>query len=227
LGEDVNPRYERAASRLASLIEEGEAVARLEKSSTGAAYDAYIQGRDKIALHAWLTKVENILEMVFGRGGAHFRQYTSLTERQPEHSYEVFKLVGLLHGALDDLQAGYLEGQQHLVAGVVFESVLEQAQHLVKAGFKDPAAVLGRVVAEDALRRLAQKHSCDATAKAAAINDAMRDKAVYSKPQWRAVQSWLDIGNAAAHGDFGAYTQEDVERMLGEVGQFAVTAYRA
>jgi hypothetical protein len=185
----------------------------------------YIQGRDKITLHAWLAKVENILVTVFGRNSAHFRQYESLTERTPEHSYEVFSLIGLLQGARDDLQSGFLEGQEQLVAGVVLDSILEQARHLAAAGFKDASAVLGRVVLEDALRRLARRHGCDDTLKPSAINDALRDQAVYSKPQWRAIQSWLDVGNAAAHGEFAAYTAEDVKRLLSDVGQFAVVAY--
>jgi hypothetical protein len=219
---DVNPRYERAVSRLTSLIEEGDAVALSERPSS---VGPYIQDRDKIALHAWLAKVENILVTVFGRDSAHFKQYESLTDRQPEHSHEVFRLIGLLQGARDDLQSGFLEGQEQIVAGVVFDSVLEQAKHLAGAGFKDPAAVLGRVVLEDALRRVARRHGCDDTLKASAINDALRDKAVYSKPQWRAVQSWLDVGNAAAHGDFAAYTADDVQRLLSDIAQFAVVAY--
>jgi hypothetical protein len=122
----MDPRYERAAARLALLIDEGEAVARLERPSS---VGSYIQDRDKIALHAWLAKAENILSVVFGRDSTHFKHYETLTRRQPEHSYEVFKLLGLLQGALDDLREGFLDGQERLVAGVVFDSVLEQARH--------------------------------------------------------------------------------------------------
>jgi len=34
------------------------------------------------------------------------------------------------------------------------------------------------------------------------------------------IQAWLDIGNAGAHGEFGAYTREQVDDMLVGVAKF-------
>jgi hypothetical protein len=167
----VNPRYKRAADRVRSLIEEGKAVANLERPSS---IGEYIQ--ERVPLHAWWVKVENIVTSVFGPRSAHGRQLRRLTERTPEHSYEVLGIVGMLTGALDDLESGFLIGQEDLVAGVVFDDVLEQATHLVDAGFKDPAAVLARVVVEDALRRLCRAEGVDDSGRAAVLNDALRDK---------------------------------------------------
>ena len=99
----MNPKYERSAERIRALIEEGESVARLERDSS---VGPFIQ--DKVPLRAWLVKVENIIVTTFGRDSAHGRHFETLTHRQPEHSYEVRSLVGLLTGALDDLEAGFL-----------------------------------------------------------------------------------------------------------------------
>ena len=124
--------------------------------------------------------------------------------------------------ALNDLEGGFLQHHESLVAASVFDTVLEQAQELLKNSYKDPAAILGRVVLEDTLRRIARSEGVpDAeTAKAASLNEALREKNRYSKHQWRTVQAWLDVGNLAAHGRFTEYSETDVAEMLRGIMHF-------
>jgi hypothetical protein len=197
------------------LIEEGHAVARLERNSSVGPYI-----RDKLPLHSWLTKVENIIETVFGTESPHYQHLKVLTKQHPEHSHEVHQITGLLTGGLDDLEKGYLIGQEFIIAGEVFDSVLEQAKHLNQNGHKDPAAVLARVVLEDALKRLGREESIDEKLSASRINDELKRVGRYSQPQWRLIQAWLDIGNAAAHGKFTEYTQDDVTKLIEDIERF-------
>ena len=211
----MNPVYSRAANRIKILIEEGRKVASLESDS---GVGPYI--KEKIPLHTWLVKTENILNGVFGEGSIHYSRGKKIIDGGAEHAYEVNSLIGILTGALSDLEDGFLVGQEHLVAGVVLDSVLEQAKHLAENSYKDPAAVLGRVVVEDALRRISREESLADTGKASGLNDALRDKGRYTKPQWRVIQSWLDIGNSAAHGKFSDYDDSDVQTMIKDVERF-------
>ena len=125
------------------------------------------------------------------------------------------------------VEKGYLLGQEFLTAGEVFDSVLEQAKHLVKNEYKDPAAILARVVLEDALKRLARAESIDDKQKASSINDELKAKGKYPQPQWRLIQSWLDIGNAAAHGKFTEYSKDDVVKLIEGVEGFIAGSFRA
>jgi hypothetical protein len=170
--------------------------------------------------------VENIVSSVFGKESPHYQQLKNALNGHVSHAYEVDAIIGILAGALDDLEGGFLVGQEHLIVGEIFDSVLEQARHLVGAGFKDPAAVLARVVVEDTLRRLAREQSLPDSGKPSALNDALRDAGRYPKPQWRLVQVWLDIGNSAAHGQFGDYTEQNVVQMLGDVERFLAQELR-
>ena len=136
------------------------------------------------------------------------------------HSHNIYPIIGVLNGAPDDLQQGYLIGQEFLIAGDVFDSILEQAEELVHNKYKDPAAVLARVVIENTLRKLAKSESIDDTLKASAINDELKKKGRLTQPQWRYAQAWLDIGNAAAHGEFDKYALEDVSTMIQSIRQF-------
>lgn len=224
----LNPKYKRYAERLQELIEEGKAVAKLERPSP---VGSYIQGEDDVKLNAWLTKTSNILETVFGTQSPQFRSFREVLPKEGigdvSHSYEVYPIAGVLAGALDDLDKGFLIGQEFLIAGEVFDSILEQAKELNKSGYKDPAAVLARVVIEDALRRLARREGIDDNQRASQINDDLKKLGNYPQAQWRFIQAWLDIGNAAAHGKFGEYTEEDVVKMIEGVEQFLVAKLQA
>jgi hypothetical protein len=211
----VKSKYEVPAKRLEELIQEGKQVAALERDSS---VGPYIQ--DQVPLNAWLVKVENIIEAVFGRESPHQRALAKSMEGHPEHAYEVLRIVGVLTGALDDLKGGFLDRQEQLVAAEVFDSVIDQAKHLAVKGFKDPAAVLARVVIEDALRRLCRAEGLDSNGKAASLNEALRNSGRFLKPQWRAIQAWLDIGNSAAHGSFDDYTEADVKNMIDDIERF-------
>ncbi len=217
----MNLRERRTAERLRELAEEGKRLAATERPSS---VGPYIQ--DNVPLTAWRVRVDNIVSTAFGAASPHYRHITEAMAGHTEHSYEVLAIVGLLEGTLNDLEGGFLVGQEFLIAGEIFDSVLEQAKHLAENGFKDPAAVLGRVVLEDTLRRIAHPEGIDSTAKASTLNDALRDKGCYPKPQWRIIQAWLDIGNSAAHGKFDEYTQDDVVRMLNDVEQFLAQVLR-
>lgn len=143
------------------------------------------------------------------------------------HSYNVDAIVGLLRGALSDLEGGFLIGQEFLVAGEVFDSVLEEAKHLNEKDHKDASAVLGRVVIEDALRRIARQEKMDDTQKPSKMNDDLLKANKYVKSQWRFIQAWLDIGNSAAHGKFNEYDSEKVKSMLEGIGTFLAQEFRS
>jgi hypothetical protein len=212
----MNPRYQRVAERLRSLIDESRTIASLERDH---GYGArYIAEHDK--LKAWLVNADNLVRTVFGSTSAHFEHLQRAMHGHVEHSYEVRAVEGILTGALRDLEGGFLDGHETLIAGVVFDSVLDQARHLVESGFKDPAAVLMRVVVEDALRRIARREGLGDSGTASRLNDALRDANCYRKPTWRLVQAWLDIGNAAAHGKFDEYKNGDVLRTIDDVSRF-------
>jgi len=220
------PRLKRLADRMRELIAEGRCVAALERPSQSVG--PYIQ--DKPALHSWLSKVTNIIDTSFGAQSSQSRHLSQLMPRGIQsvaYSYEVLSIVGLLSGAVDDLEKGYLLRQEFLTAAEVFDSLLEQANHLNQAGYKDPAAVLGRVVLEEALRRIARREGLDSGEKANAINDLLRNARIYAQPRWRMVQAWLDIGNAAAHGKASDFNEQDVANMLGGISSFLADDFGA
>ena len=127
---------------------------------------------------------------------------------------------------MDDLEKGYLLSQEFLIAGEVFDSILVQAKQLTQGGYKDCAAVLARTVLEDTLKRLARSEGIDENLRASVINDELKKSGKYPQAQWRFIQAWLDIGNAAAHGRFDEYSEGDVLELIKGIEQFLVTEFR-
>jgi hypothetical protein len=220
----LNPKYQRFADRFRELIEEGQ---RLSMSASVASQlgGFYLHDRYNAELYSWFARTVNIVQAVFGAQGY---CYGRLKEEEPNIFYRghIDTVVGLLIGALDDLEKGFLLGQEFIVAGEVFDSILEQAKYLNERGYKDPAAVLARVVLEDALKRIARQEGIDDTQKASKLNDDLWKANRYPQPQWRLIQSRLDIGNAAAHGDFDRYNQDDVVRFIEDVERFVAAELR-
>lgn len=217
----LSPKYERYAERMKKLIKEGERIA-----STALGIIPYIG--DSAKVHSWLASVKNILELTFGDKSTYSIDLNNICKLSSNvKSQDVFlSMKGLLEGALDDLESGFLVGQEFLIAGEIFDSVLEQAKHLNKAGHKDPAAVLARVVVEDALRRISRKENLDDTKKASDLNNELKKAGRYGQPRWRRVQALLDIGNAAAHGKFDEYNSDDVKTIIEEVERFLAEELR-
>ena len=220
----LTPKLKRLANRMRELIDEGKAVALLERSSAHG--PKYIQ--DKATLHSWLSKVTNIIEASFGAESSQSRHLSQLMPRGIQlvkYASEVLSIVGLLSGAVEDLEKGYLLKQEFLIAGEVFDSLLEQAKYLNQTGYQGPAAVLGRVVLEGALRRIARREGMESDEKASTINESLKSASIYTQPRWRMVQAWLDIGNAAAHGRVSDFTDRDVTEMLEGISNFLATDF--
>ena len=158
------------------------------------------------------------MDIAFGTGSHHFKYFEELTQLRTVYIFQVERILGLLKGALSDLESGLLPNQDSLTEG--FDSVLDQTRHLCRSGHTDPAAMMARVVLEDALRKIAQQERVDSTQKAAKINDELRDCNKYGQPKWRQIRAWLDIGNAAAHGRFNEYDAEDINAMIEGIEHF-------
>jgi len=122
----LNPKLKKYTDRIRELIDEGMAISKLEKPSQYS--EPYIQGEDQIRVQSWHMNVRNIIETTFGRESLQLQQLNKKTDegkKHLDHDYDIFPIVGILKGGFSDLENGYLEGQEFIIAGVVFDDVLE------------------------------------------------------------------------------------------------------
>lgn len=221
----MNPTQKRYAVRLQELIDESEKIEALVITPRGTIVNGMEMGgtpfiKEKELLTAWLIKIESIIETVFGNKSPHYKRFQQFTENNIHTKQQINSIKGLLIGSLDDLESGFLIGQEFLIAGEVFDSLLEEAKYLFKYGHDQAAAILGRVVLEDALKRLARLEQINDKQKASQINIELRKVGRYNLPQERFIQGWLDIGNHAAHGEFDKYTNDQVKDQIDSIDRF-------
>ena len=162
----------------------------------------------------WQTSCLHILEKAFGAKSIYFTKFKK-TLSYADDSQLAWGLE-LMKGAKEEIEKGYLYKIEHMIAAEFFDSITEQAEYLLKKGFKDVAAVLGRVVIENTLKDIAKREgiSVPEGIKLSDLNQLLWKKEVYAKNVWRTIQAQIDIGSDAAHGHFDKYNAKAVGNML-------------
>jgi hypothetical protein len=142
------------------------------------------------------------------------------------HGKITLEVAGMLRALRGDYEAGYLSSLVELVHSDTFGDFLEMADHLREGGYKDAAAVIAGSTLEAHLRQLAAKHGIAATdakggpLKADRLNADLVKAGAYEKGDQKAVTSWLDTRNNAAHGDYEKYAAEQVGLMTEGIRNF-------
>ena len=106
----------------------------------------------------WATSVLNLLQRVFGEDSIHFQHFSrdSAKVRVSENSFR--GVVAIFNAAREDYEGGYLFNLQSLAKAEVFDDMLEQANALLSAGYKDPACVVAGVALETTLKALCSRN---------------------------------------------------------------------
>jgi hypothetical protein len=151
----------------------------------------------------------------------HYKNFVAQTERHLTYS-PVERAQGILRAARDDYENGYLFDVRRLVEAEVFDDFLAQAEHLLSAGYFQPAAVVAGAVLEDGLRKLCVRHSIDLTAapKLDLMNAQLAKAGAYSVLVQKKITALADLRNRAAHGRWDMFNSGDVEDMIGSVRRF-------
>ena len=135
------------------------------------------------------------------------------------------KEMGIAKALLSDIRNGYLQSVEELLHGNVFGDYLEMALHLLDNDYKDAAAVLTGGTLEVHLKNMCGKHKISIgrsgkAKKADELNAELVKQGAYSKLDQKSVTAWLGLRNDAAHGNYSAYTKDQVALLLQGVRDF-------
>ena len=170
---------------------------------------------DLAKLEAWETACLHLVDKTFGEESVY---YEKLSDAFDVSNIEVHGDYGvaIMEGAKEEIEKGFLYKIEHLIAVDLFDSILERAEYLLDGGFKDAAAILGRVVIENSLKDIAKRENIalPENVKLSKLNEILWKEDIYAKNVWRITQGYIDMGNFAAHGDFDKYNEQSVKDML-------------
>ena len=126
---------------------------------------------------------------------------------------------GIVLSAYNDYKNGYLFNIKSLVNAEVLDNVIEQAEELYKAKYKDASCIIAGVTLETTLRKLCENESL-AIGKADKMNADLAKAGKYNLFKQKQVTAWLDLRNKAAHGKWEEYKETDVRAMIDGVNNF-------
>jgi hypothetical protein len=170
---------------------------------------------EQSSFKAWATNALNILQRVFGENSIHYRHFDEIfrSDHESKWSSTLEECKAILQAAIDDYKGGYLFNSRGLIQAEVFNNFLEQASELLSTGYKDPACVVAGVSLETTLKELCTRNGISHS-KLDKMNADLCKAGIYNMGMQKQITAWAERRNNAAHGEWNAYTAEDVDDMI-------------
>lgn len=133
-----------------------------------------------------------------------------------EYNRKMAVLRGILMSALNEVKSGFLYEIIHILSAEFFDNILDQSKELLNKGYKDPAAILGRVIIENTLKDLCKRNNIQLNEgeMASSLKEKLKNNNAFTLPQFKVCRTYIEIGNDAAHGNFDKYSQDDIKKMF-------------
>ncbi len=174
----------------------------------------------------WFTSCLSLIGRVFGEQSVHHQRLKELFSPYPNWP-KVDQAFGVLLAAKDDFESESLYSLKKLVEADLFHEFLEQSEHLLNAGYFQPAAVIAGCVLEDGLRKLCVANGVTLPdhPKLDWMNSELAKKGIYTKLIQKRITSLADLRNSASHGKWTEFEKSDVESMVRDIRDFMAKHY--
>lgn len=207
--------------RLDELAAKGAAIVAAKTSEYSEFNDRNIEHVSIPATRGWGTSVLSLLRQAFGETSIHAKHFQTAFDKFGAHGYlsSFNSMFAIFEAAKEDYEGGYIFNLRGLVKAEVLSDALDQADELLRSGYKDPACVLIGVSLEIAVKDLSLRHSV-AIAKLDKMNVDLCKAGAYNMAKQKQITAWADLRNKAAHGDWTSYSEADVRDMHSGVQRF-------
>lgn len=178
----------------------------------------YIKEEDFIE---WKVKAKNLLVKSCGEDSEHYKEFLkNETKGMYGTNLGIAKrLLPVFKAAKSDFDGGYLSSIRVFVQAEIFESELEQAEELLKSGYRTASAVIAGIVLETGLRELCDTNSIG-HGKLDRMNADLAKFGIYGRLEQKRITTLANIRNSAAHGKPDEFTDNDVSGMIRDIERF-------
>lgn len=135
--------------------------------------------------------------------------------------------LGILNSARSRLKSSLFNIVQ-LTRADLFDSELEAARELLKAGFTRPAGMMAGVVLEKHLAQVCENHAIKPSVRnltISALNDALKSAEILDVSRWRQIQRLADLRNLCGHGKDREPAKEEVTELIDGTEKFTKTLF--
>jgi hypothetical protein len=234
------------SDRFQELIKEGEAIKSSIRIESGgylsSPYDPVFVSQEPMKLPdktvmdwarltKWRTNCISFLKYVVPTPGPHDSALNVFQKDMSPHQLD--SAISILKGFKEDFERGFLEDISAAIEAEIAADYMGQAESLLIEGQMGkydyvPAAALAGAVLEKSLRTLCGRQQppvleINAKGEPKTLNpliDDLKKAGVFNELKAKQLRSWADIRNKAAHGEFDAFTKQDVEQMLHGINNF-------
>jgi len=215
-------------NEIAALIDIGNKIVAKAISASSA-----IKGNDLAEVTSWVTRLGQLVRNLYGTESQQYSNYNDALQTRNFYNIHsnwnahVSQMLGIANTVRHDYDNGLLFKIRAQVQADIFADFLEMGEYLLNESYKDAAAVIIGTVLEDSIRKLCTQNGIP-TVKTNGqpltidpLNSALAKANVYSKLVQKQITTWAHIRNKAAHGEYDAYDENQVNMMLLFVQNFA------
>jgi len=140
---------------------------------------------------------------------------------------ELVQQINILNAAHGVLKSRLMDMKSILQADL-FDSELESAQALAKAGYLRAAGAICGVIIEKHLAQICDDHGIAVKKKNPGISDLiqlLKDNDTITVPQWRYIQHLADIRNISDHAKEREPTKDEIFDLISGTGKILKTVF--
>ena len=227
----MNYLREKLIGQFELLLKEGTSIDGTKQTSGGSTARVVsipVTYVDHNRAQIWALNVLNLVRSAFG----HEHDYYALVKTNLVNCaiYNYFRsILNCVHSAIQSIEAGYIFDTKDLIEAEVATDYLEQAELLLNKGYKDAAAVVCGSVLERHLRELCSRSNVPTglpNGKLMAMNDLaeqLSKSGILNALRKKQITAWAQVRNDAAHGNYEAYTKDNVIDMIKFVVDFCAS----
>ncbi|WDI41814.1 hypothetical protein [Bremerella sp. P1] len=211
---------DRLKKRFQELLNEANRI--YDRYQRSESPNSHIEESDwRLGEEKWFASVDSLIAKVFGEQSPHREKFAEIPSGYSKDDSVFRSRLAIFQAAKEDYDCG-LTDLRALISADVFSDELEQAEELLAANYKTPAAVVAGTVLETTIRSLCDKHGIqnDRKTKLDTMNSELAKVGEYNKAKADQVRAWAKIRNSAAHGHPEEFTETDVKLMIAGVRDF-------
>lgn len=168
---------------------------------------------------SWLTSAVNLIHYVSPSGAPLAQECDRLMEddhlKQGVPSDVLVLMLGLLRGAKDDWEHGFLGRIEYIVAGATFDDFLDHAAEYRRGNKKIEASVLASAVLEDTVKKIAQKNGLETSGKTLdPLIDELVKANIFTPVKGKRVKAYAGVRNNALHAEWDKFDISDVGQLI-------------
>jgi hypothetical protein len=172
-----------------------------------------------------VTRTVAAINRISGSNSVYSKEVARTIKNDPDLHIHMTAIIGIAKALREDINDGYINSLIELTHADIFSDFLEMATHLNDSNYKDPAAVLAGSTLESHLKKLANKNTIAVDingkpVKADKLNADLVKANAYGSIDQKNVTAWLGLRNDAAHGNYTAYTRDQVKLLISSIQDF-------